>query len=100
MNKKLLSMTLALSMVAAGAAAVMADDKAPTVYVDKSEIIFEDQEPVILGEGFTVVPVRGVFEAMGATVKWSINAIESKRGIKQRDICHCDIKYIEKRCYV
>ncbi|NDO19474.1 hypothetical protein FMM68_07365 [Lachnospiraceae bacterium MD329] len=70
MNKKLLSMTLALSMVAAGAAAVMADDKAPTVYVDKSEIIFEDQEPVILGEGFTVVPVRGVFEAMGATVKW------------------------------
>lgn len=69
--KKLLSMALALALAASSAALVCADDeKVPSVYVDKSEILFEDQTPVILGDGFTVVPARGVFESMGASVEW------------------------------
>lgn len=81
--KKLLSMTLALALAASSAALVCADDKVPSVYVDKSEILFEDQTPVILGEGFTVIPARGVFEAMGATVEW-------KAETKQVDVTSAD----------
>lgn len=71
MNKKILSMTIAAAMTVSCASAVIAEDKAPTVYVDRSEIFFDDQEPVILGEGTTLVPARGVFEAMGAKVEWN-----------------------------
>lgn len=70
MKKKLLSVTVAAAMVASCAGAVIAEDKNPTVFVDNSEIFFEDQKPVILGEGTTLVPARGVFEAMGAKVNW------------------------------
>ncbi len=57
-------------MAVSCSAMVMADDKTPSVYVDSAEIMFADQAPVILGEGTTLVPARGVFEAMGATVEW------------------------------
>lgn len=83
--KKLLSMTLALALAASSTALVCADDKVPSVYVDKSEILFEDQTPVILGEGFTVIPARGVFESMGATVEW-------KEETKQVDVKSADKK--------
>ncbi len=83
--KKLLSMTLALALAASSAALVCAEDKVPSVYVDKSEILFEDQTPVILGEGFTVIPARGVFESMGATVEW-------KEETKQVDVKSADKK--------
>ena len=69
MKKKLLSMTVAAAMIVSCGAA-MAEEKTPTVYVNSSEIMFDDQAPVILGEGTTLVPARGVFEAMGATVEW------------------------------
>ncbi len=72
--KKLLSTTLAAAMVVSCGAAVMAEDKTPTVFVNTSEILFEDQEPVILGSGTTLVPARGVFEAMGGSVKWDETA--------------------------
>lgn len=83
--KKLLSMTLALALAASSTALVCAEDKVPSVYVDKSEILFEDQTPVILGEGFTVIPARGVFESMGATVEW-------KEETKQVDVKSADKK--------
>ncbi len=69
MNKKLLSIAVASAMIIGGSAA-MAEDNTPTVFVNSSEIMFEDQAPVILGEGTTLIPARGVFEAMGATVTW------------------------------
>lgn len=69
MKKKLLSMTVAAAMIVSCGAA-MAEEKTPTVYVNSSEIMFDDQAPVILGEGTTLVPARGVFEAMGAKVEW------------------------------
>lgn len=82
MKKRLLSMTLAVSLIASGVI-VTAEDKTPTVYVDKSEIMFEDQNPVILGDGFTVVPARGVFEAMDAVVEW--DAEERKVDVTSED---------------
>lgn len=40
-----------------------------TVTVNGQEVQFKDQDPVII-DGRTLVPVRGVFEALGATVEW------------------------------
>jgi len=71
MKKRILSSLLAAAMVISCSVAAMAEDKTPSVYVDSSEIFFADQAPVILGEGTTLVPARGVFEAMGATVTWN-----------------------------
>jgi len=41
----------------------------PTVTVDGSEVFFHDQSAIIKNDR-TLVPARGVFEAMGATVVW------------------------------
>ena len=39
------------------------------VYLDGDKVTFEDQQPVIIEER-TLVPMRAVFEAMGAEVDW------------------------------
>jgi len=39
------------------------------VFVDGQQVHFEDQPPIIV-DGRTLVPVRGVFEHMGFTVEW------------------------------
>ena len=70
MKKKLICIVAAAAVVSALGTAAMADDKAPQVFINNAQIMFADQEPVILGEGHTVVPARGVFEAMGAKVTW------------------------------
>ena len=67
--KKIIGMILAASMANSMTAAVNAENN-PSVYLDGARIDFEDQQPVILGEGTTLVPARGVFEAMGAEVRW------------------------------
>ena len=54
------------------ATAGYAADKAkaePDIIVDGSKVLFDDQNAVIV-DGVTLVPARGVFEAMGNTVKW------------------------------
>lgn len=71
MKKKILSAVIAASFAVSCAGAAIAADKAPSVYVDGANILFADQEPTILGEGTTLIPARGVFEAMGAKVKWN-----------------------------
>ena len=43
-------------------------DTPPAVYVDGQRITF-DTDPVIVS-GTTLVPMRGIFEAIGATVTW------------------------------
>ncbi len=40
-----------------------------SVYVDDEQVIFEEQQPVIINER-TMIPVRGVLEKMGKTVEW------------------------------
>lgn len=54
----------------------------PTVVIDGSQVIFADQKPIIK-DGRTLVPARGVFEAMGARVKWL--AEERRVQIDSRD---------------
>lgn len=71
MKKQFISMSLAAVLAASSAASVFAVNDTPTVFVDNSKIFFDDQAPVILGEGTTLVPARGVFEAMGAKVEWA-----------------------------
>ena len=70
MKKKLMCLAAAAAMVTAIGTAAVAANTAPTVFIDSRQIMFSDQEPMILGKGHTVVPARGVFEAMGAEVKW------------------------------
>ena len=42
----------------------------PTVSVDGKLIGFDDQEPIISENNDTLIPLRGVLEAMGASVEW------------------------------
>lgn len=73
MKKRLISIVMSLVMLVsfAGIMASAEQDNAPTVEVDGRTIIFADQKPVILeNEGRTLVPARGVFECMGASVAW------------------------------
>jgi competence protein ComEC len=42
---------------------------APTVILDGQQLTFADTEPII-EDGRTLVPLRAIFEAMGATVSW------------------------------
>ncbi len=69
--KKFISMTLAASLLAAGVSAFAADKEKgePDVFVDGSKIMFSDQNAVIVDD-ITLVPARGVFEAMGNKVDW------------------------------
>ena len=68
MKKQILSISLAAALAVSCTGIAMAEDKTPTVFVNQGQIFFDDQAPVILGEGTTLVPARGVFEAMGAKV--------------------------------
>ncbi len=69
MSKKIISAVLAASMAASLMTAAVAADGVPTVIVDSRIVTFLDQDPVII-EDRTLIPARGVFEAMGASVEW------------------------------
>ena len=75
--KKLVSLIAAAAMVSAVSGATIAADNNPAVYVDGREIFFDDQAAVIKDDR-TLVPARGVFEAMGATVDWDAEARQVK----------------------
>ncbi len=70
--KKILSLLTALAMSASMAVCATAADREnaePDVIVNGSGIIFEDQNAKIVDD-VTLVPARGVFEAMGNKVSW------------------------------
>lgn len=68
--KKTLSILLASAVMSAGmTAALAADEEKVTVIVDGREIAFDDQAAVIVDDR-TLVPARGVFNAMGCDVTW------------------------------
>ena len=68
--KKILSVVLAVMMVCSIASfAVSAEDKI-TVTLNGTEIVFADQAPTIV-DGRTLVPLRAIFEALGASVNWN-----------------------------
>lgn len=66
--KKIISLILAISMMLSGLCAHCAEEKPVTVYVDGVKINF-DVDPII-DNGRTLVPMRYIFEALGATVEW------------------------------
>ena len=63
-TKRLLLITLVLMLLIPGVALA-----APTVILDGEQLIFTDAQP-ILEDGRTLVPLRSIFESMGATVSW------------------------------
>ena len=67
--KKILCLTAILLMTATAGYAADKAKAEPDIVVDGSKIIFEDQNAVIV-DGVTLVPARGVFEAMGNSVNW------------------------------
>ncbi len=66
--KKLLSVLLASAMTLSLSVAALADNN-PEVFVDGALVDFPDQAAEIVDDR-TLVPVRGVFEIMGAGVDW------------------------------
>lgn len=78
----------AISTNAAASAAVGAavpaqtagDEKTPVVYLDNLELQFD--VPPIIENDRTLVPLRAIFEAMGATVEWddATRTVTSRKG--------------------
>jgi peptidyl-prolyl cis-trans isomerase B (cyclophilin B) len=66
--KKIISAVLAAGMVMTASTAVLAGSNEITVIVDGSTISF-DVQPQIINER-TMVPMRAIFEALGAEVNW------------------------------
>ena len=82
MNKKLLSALCAASMTFAIASPAMADDI--TVLLDGNAIEF-DVAPIIENDR-TLVPLRAIFEALGAQVEWD-GENETVISAKGNNIC-------------
>ena len=71
--KKIISMFLALTLICSFATTAIGADKEarqPDVYVNEVLVEFADQNAYITDEGRTLVPARGVFEALDCTVEW------------------------------
>ncbi len=72
----------AAGLFAVCAAGAYAEADVVTVKVDNMAVEF-DQNPVIIGEGYTMVPIRAVFEKAGCGVSWdqaSQTAVISRLG--------------------
>ena len=61
---------LILSFYATAALSANKEARQPDIYVNGKIVEFADQTSYITDEGRTLVPARGVFEAMGSVVDW------------------------------
>ncbi|MCD8180086.1 MAG: copper amine oxidase N-terminal domain-containing protein [Firmicutes bacterium] len=68
MNKKIVAAVLAVSAALSVSSAVLADDDIKVV-VNGTEVTFTDASPCIESDR-TLVPMRAIFEALGASVNW------------------------------
>ena len=68
-SKKMLVLLLVVAMLVMATTTALAAEGDTKVYVDGQQISF-DTAPVIV-EGTTLVPMRAIFEAIGATVDWN-----------------------------
>ena len=92
--KKIFGLTIALSSLLSGICTVFASDEVvPKIIVNDRMIGFHDQSPVISETERVLVPLRGVFEAMGAEVRWE----ESTRSVyvQSKDNIHRMRLYID-----
>lgn len=64
----LVALFLCVSMLAGTNVFTLAEEKI-TVLLDGEEVVFSDQSPVLVDDR-TLVPMRAIFEAMGAVVFW------------------------------
>ena len=69
MRLKILTLALALVLFIPQAFAINGTEKKINVTVNGTEIVFSDQQPVIINER-TLLPIRSVMEAMGKSVSW------------------------------
>lgn len=69
MKKAIIPLITALSLSAPYAYAMHGEEVRISVVVNGKTIEFEDQKPVIIG-GRTLLPIRGVMEALGKSVSW------------------------------
>ncbi len=78
MKRRMFSIVVALSLLLiAGAGVAQGKSSLPIrVFVGGAQVNFPDQLPVIVDDR-TLVPLRGVFEAMGATVEWDKEALRA-----------------------
>ncbi len=70
--KKAISVIAAAAMMCAAVSPVFAanrESNTPDVFINGTKIFFADQKAVVV-DGRTLVPARGVFEAMKAKVSW------------------------------
>ena len=84
--KKTISIIAAAAMICAAVSPAFAantESGNPDVIVNGSKIVFVDQDAVIV-DGRTLVPARGVFEAMGMDVDWD----EEKRQVEIESADH------------
>ena len=68
MKKKLLSLIMALTFVLLVCSFVVSASSGISVYLDGEKVVF-DVEPIVVN-GRTMVPMRTIFEKLGATVNW------------------------------
>ncbi|HEY3366009.1 MAG TPA: stalk domain-containing protein [Symbiobacteriaceae bacterium] len=78
MKRRLFSLLTVISLLLASVAGVaQGQSSLPIrVFVDGDQVNFPDQLPTIV-DGRTLVPLRGVFETMGATVDWNADALRA-----------------------
>lgn len=67
---KFFAAAAAVGISAAFAVSAYAEADIVTVKIDNETVEFEDQNPVIVDPGYTMVPIRAVFEKAGAVVDW------------------------------
>ena len=87
--KKITAMITSVCVIVSCGLCAMAADKEkgePDVYVDGNRILFADQNAAIVNDR-TLVPARGVFEAMGCTVVWNAEkrtvSVTSDTGVQE-----------------
>jgi hypothetical protein len=69
LKKLIVAAAAAAGILSVAAIGAHAEEDVVTVKVDNKIVEF-DQQPVIVGEGYTMVPIRAVFEKAGAAVGW------------------------------
>ena len=68
-TKKIISLLISVLIIFSLSVCSFADDNVISVYVDDKKVEF-DVQPQIIG-GRTMVPLRAIFESLGATVSWN-----------------------------
>lgn len=69
MRKWIIGVSLVLMCLIPVSSAFALDTLTPYVFLDGKKMVFKDQKPIIV-QGRSLVPLRVIFEALGAKIKW------------------------------